>query len=116
MLTILVQRQRDTNEKLRGVRNANQAIEENLSTWAESRPRSPRVSASQSFVLLNVVFFGGWMVINLMFPPRSSSTPRSVRTGGIHLLGRGVIHLPVRARLREPAGAATASAQTWIIR
>jgi uncharacterized membrane protein len=69
MLTILGQRQRETNEKLRGVRNANQAIEENLSTWGRISSKIASLSASQSFVLLNVVFFGGWAVINLMLPP-----------------------------------------------
>jgi uncharacterized membrane protein len=69
MLTILGQRQRETNEKLRGVRNANQAIEENLSTWGRISHKIASLSASQSFVLLNVVFFGGWMLINLMLPP-----------------------------------------------
>lgn len=69
MLTILGQRQRDTNEKLRGVRNANQAIEENLSTWGRISSKIASLSASQSFVLLNVVFFGGWMLINMMLPP-----------------------------------------------
>jgi uncharacterized membrane protein len=65
MLSILGQRQRDTNEKLRGVRNANEAIEENLSTWGRVSAKIAMLSASQSFVLLNVVFFGGWMVINV---------------------------------------------------
>jgi uncharacterized membrane protein len=69
MLTILGQRQRETNEKLRGVRNANQAIEENLSTWGRISHKIASLSASQSFVLLNVVFFGGWMLINMMLPP-----------------------------------------------
>jgi CRP/FNR family transcriptional regulator, cyclic AMP receptor protein len=69
MLTILGQRQRETNEKLRGVRNANQAIEENLSAWGRISSKIASLSASQSFVLLNVVFFGGWMLINMMLPP-----------------------------------------------
>ncbi len=66
MLSILGQRQRDTNEKLRGVRNANQAIEENLSTWNRISSKIASHSASQSFVLVNVVFFGGWMILNIL--------------------------------------------------
>jgi uncharacterized membrane protein len=66
MLTILGQRQRDTNEKLRGVRNANQAIEENLTTWGHVSQKIASLSASQSFVLLNVAFFGGWMIVNMV--------------------------------------------------
>jgi uncharacterized membrane protein len=66
MLTILGQRQRETNEKLRGVRNANQAIDENLTAWARISHKIASLSASQSFVLLNVGFFGVWMLANMV--------------------------------------------------
>ena len=65
MLNVLGKRQRDTNEKLRGVRNVNEAIEENLTTWGRVSAKIASLSASQTFILLNVVFFGGWMLINL---------------------------------------------------
>jgi uncharacterized membrane protein len=66
MLSVLGQRQRETNERLRGVRNVNEAIEENLTTWGRVSAKIATLSASQTFVLLNVVFFGGWMVINIL--------------------------------------------------
>jgi uncharacterized membrane protein len=65
MLSVLGKRQRETNERLRGVRNVNEAIEENLTTWGRVSAKIATLSASQTFVLLNVVFFGGWMVINM---------------------------------------------------
>jgi CRP-like cAMP-binding protein len=65
MLTILGQRQRDTNEKLRGVRNANDAIAENLSAWGKLSMKIASLSASQSFMLAHVVLIVGWMVFNV---------------------------------------------------
>ncbi|MGB7159156.1 MAG: DUF1003 domain-containing protein [Tepidisphaeraceae bacterium] len=65
MMTILGQRQRETNEKLRGVRNANQAIDEQQTRWGRISAKIASLSASQSFVLLNLIFFGAWMIVNL---------------------------------------------------
>ena len=48
------------------MRNVNEAIEENLTTWGRVSAKIAMLSASQTFVLLNVVFFGGWMLINMM--------------------------------------------------
>lgn len=65
MLNILGQRQRETNEKLRGVRNPNQAIEESMSAWNRISLKIASLSASQSFMFAHVVFIGGWMAVNL---------------------------------------------------
>jgi CRP/FNR family cyclic AMP-dependent transcriptional regulator len=66
MLGILGKRQRDTNEKIRGIRNANDAIAEKRTRWHEIAERIASVSASQWFVLLNLTFFCGWIVINIL--------------------------------------------------
>ena len=64
MLTILGQRQRETNEKLRGIRNVNDAVE------AQERPlaanhRTGRLALCQRDVCaLNVLFFAAWIVLN----------------------------------------------------
>jgi len=66
MLGILGKRQRDTNEKIRGIRNANEAIAEERTRWHVVAERIASVSASQWFVLLNVLFFAAWMGINIL--------------------------------------------------
>ena len=65
MLGILGKRQRDTNEKLRGIRNANEAIAEKQTRWHVIAERIANISASQWFVLLNLLFFAGWMSSNI---------------------------------------------------
>jgi CRP/FNR family cyclic AMP-dependent transcriptional regulator len=65
MLGILGKRQRDTNDKIRGIKNVNQAVAETQSRWNVIAERIANISASQWFVLLNLVFFFGWIIINL---------------------------------------------------
>src|SRR5215213_3406348 len=65
MMTILGQRQRETNEKLRGVRNLNQEIEHRMTRWGRISSKMASLTASQWFTLINVVFFGAWMIVNL---------------------------------------------------
>lgn len=65
MLTILGNRQRETNEKLRGIRNVNEAVAQQQSRWAVVAERIAGISANQWFVLLNLLFFVFWIVINV---------------------------------------------------
>lgn len=74
MLGILGQRQRETNEKLRGIRNVNQAVAETQTKWHAIAERIASVSASQWFVLLNLVFFIVWTCGNILLK-RSGGTP-----------------------------------------
>ena len=71
MLTILGQRQRETNEKLRGVRNANQAIDENMTAWGRISLKIASLSASQSFMLAHVVLITGWIIANAIAGERA---------------------------------------------
>ncbi len=71
MLTILGQRQRETNEKLRGVRNANQAIDESLSGWGKLSLKIASLSASQSFMLAHVILITGWIIANAIAGQRA---------------------------------------------
>jgi len=66
MLGILGKRQRDTNDKIRGIRNANEAIAEERTHWQVIAERIATISASQWFVLLNLLFFASWIVINIV--------------------------------------------------
>jgi CRP/FNR family transcriptional regulator, cyclic AMP receptor protein len=71
MLTILGQRQRETNEKLRGVRNANDAIEENLTAWGRLSLKIASLSASQSFMFAHVILITGWIIANAIAGERA---------------------------------------------
>jgi len=74
MLGILGQRQRDTNEKLRGIRNVNEAVAQQQSRWYVIAERIAGISASQWFVMLNLAFFIGWVIVNV-FLKNSGRTP-----------------------------------------
>jgi uncharacterized membrane protein len=65
MLGILGKRQRDTNDKIRGIRNANEAIAEKQTRWHVIAERIANISASQWFVVCNLTFFCCWICINL---------------------------------------------------
>jgi uncharacterized membrane protein len=65
MLGILGKRQRDTNEKIRGIKNVNQAVAEAQGRWQVIAERIANISASQWFVLVNLTFFGAWIVVNV---------------------------------------------------
>jgi uncharacterized membrane protein len=51
-------------EKLRGVKNVNEVIEERATTWRKAADTIATVSASQPFVLFHLFWFGGWMQVN----------------------------------------------------
>ena len=65
MLGILGRRQRETNEKIRGIKNVNQAVAEKQSHWQVIAERIANISASQWFVLLNLLFFTTWVTVNV---------------------------------------------------
>ncbi len=62
----LGRRQRDMVDKLRGVTNANEAINETLTPWARISETIARVSASKGFVLSHLVFVTLWVSCNLI--------------------------------------------------
>ena len=66
MLTILGRRQRETLEKVRGIRNANEAIAANTSNWHRLAERIAGVSASRTFVVLNIALFCIWVAGNVL--------------------------------------------------
>jgi CRP/FNR family cyclic AMP-dependent transcriptional regulator len=66
IVSVLGARQRDTLQKLRGVSNLNTVIAERTTTWQKIADTIAMVSASQPFVLLHLVWFGGWMLFNII--------------------------------------------------
>jgi CRP/FNR family cyclic AMP-dependent transcriptional regulator len=71
ILTVLGHRQREMLDKLRGVQNANLAIEEKATAWQRIADVIAAVSASQAFVLTHVLLFAGWMLVNKFLGDRS---------------------------------------------
>jgi uncharacterized membrane protein len=65
VLATIGKRYRETLEKLRGVTNANTVIERSASRWERIADTIAAISASQAFVLIHVLWFGGWIVINM---------------------------------------------------
>jgi CRP/FNR family cyclic AMP-dependent transcriptional regulator len=63
VLEVLGRRQRDNLDKLRGIKNANEAVEERQTPVQRVVERVARVFASEVFLVANLVFFVTWIVI-----------------------------------------------------
>jgi CRP/FNR family transcriptional regulator, cyclic AMP receptor protein len=66
MMTVLGRRQRETVERLRGIRNANEVVEEAETTWQSVARTIAAAASSQWFVLGHATAFGGWILANLL--------------------------------------------------
>lgn len=66
IVAVLGARQRDMLDKLRGVKNVNEVFAETSTRWQRAADTIAAVSASQAFVLLHVVWFGLWMLFNVV--------------------------------------------------
>src|SRR5205823_14016367 len=75
ILTVLGQRQREMLEKLRGVKNVNEVMEERTTRWQKVADVIAAVSASQAFVVFHVIFFIAWMVLNKVLDEKKSLDP-----------------------------------------
>jgi len=64
MLMVLGQRQRETNEKLRGIKNANEVIAQKRTSAQKAAEKIADTFASNWYVLMNLIFFAGWIVLN----------------------------------------------------
>jgi CRP-like cAMP-binding protein len=65
MLRVLGNRQRQTVEKLRGIRNLNEIVEERLTTWQKVASGIARMASSQAFLMTHAVLFGSWISLNI---------------------------------------------------
>ena len=67
ILTVMGQRQRLSNEALRGVKNPNLAFAQTQGgPWQRISDLIARVAASQWFTIFHLSWFGGWIVYNLL--------------------------------------------------
>jgi CRP/FNR family cyclic AMP-dependent transcriptional regulator len=71
MMKILGRRQRDTVDRLRGIRNVNEVIEERATHWNRVASAIASAAASQVFVLGNAIVFGGWILLNVLLGRRA---------------------------------------------
>ena len=78
IMTVLGQRQRETNEKLRGIKNVNEVMAEQVTPIQKALERIAVCLASNRWLVANLVFFAGWIVVNVALSrlPRVDGKPR----------------------------------------
>jgi uncharacterized membrane protein len=64
LLTVLGRRQRDSLDKLRGIKNANEVVQERRTPLQRFAERIASLFASEAFLVVNLIFFFGWMIFN----------------------------------------------------
>jgi CRP/FNR family cyclic AMP-dependent transcriptional regulator len=70
IMGVLGKRQRDTVDKLRGIRNLNEVMQDRLTTWQRIANAIAAMAASQTFLLCHAIAFGGWIVMNIILGKR----------------------------------------------
>jgi CRP/FNR family cyclic AMP-dependent transcriptional regulator len=71
MLKVLGERSRGTLEKLRGVKNENAVVEEQMTRWQRIADAIARMAASRNFLVSHAALFGVWILMNLSLPPKA---------------------------------------------
>src|SRR3954452_11636592 len=64
LLTVLGRRQRESLDKLRGIKNANEVVQEQRTPLQRFAERVASLFASEAFLVVNLIFFFGWMIFN----------------------------------------------------
>lgn len=70
-LRVLAGRHRAMLEQLRGFRNLNQVIEQEISGWQKVANFIADIAASRGFLLTHAVFFSAWIVANVVLGARA---------------------------------------------
>src|SRR5437764_711232 len=68
-------KQRNTVEKLRGIRNLNEIMAETLTPWQKLSNSIAAMAASQAFLMTHAIAFGAWIAINLLLPKKNAPDP-----------------------------------------
>jgi uncharacterized membrane protein len=71
IIGVLAQRQRETLQKLRGIRNANEVELSRSTTWMKIADFIASTTASKGFVITHLAFVGGWIGLNLALRGRA---------------------------------------------
>lgn len=66
IMAVLGRRQRETVDKLRGIRPLDEVLEDRLTPWQQIAGGIEKMAGSQWFLLVHVVAFVSWIVINLI--------------------------------------------------
>ena len=65
LLEVLGRRERGSVDKLRGIRNLNEVMEQRLTRWEQIANAIAAMAASRGFLLTHAAAFLGWIVLNL---------------------------------------------------
>jgi uncharacterized membrane protein len=71
IMKILGHRQRETVDRLRGIRNVNEVIEQGSTSWNRVAAVIAAVAASRVFIIANAVIVTSWVTINVMLDKRA---------------------------------------------
>lgn len=69
LLRVLGRRQRESVDKLRGIRNLNEVMQERQTTWQRVANAIADLASSRGFLLIHAAGFIGWIVFNLFRGP-----------------------------------------------
>jgi uncharacterized membrane protein len=75
VMRVLGARQRETVEKLRGIRNLNEIIDERLGPWERAAQYIASMASSMPFLAVHAVTFSGWIVANVAAGPAAAIDP-----------------------------------------
>ena len=71
IMTVLGRRQRDTVDRLRGIRNLNEVFEERLTRWQRVADKLTALVASEAFLIGHAAVFGSYILLNLALRSRA---------------------------------------------
>lgn len=66
VMNVLGKRQRESVDKLRGIRNLNEVMAEKLTTWQRVANAIAGMAASKAFLFIHAIGFASWITINLI--------------------------------------------------
>jgi CRP/FNR family cyclic AMP-dependent transcriptional regulator len=71
LLEVLGRRERGSVDKLRGIRNLNEVIEERLTRWERIANATASMAASRGFLVTHATAMIGWIILNLALRGRA---------------------------------------------
>ena len=71
MMTVLGKRQRETVDRLRGIRNVNEVVIEQSTRGQRLSGSIASAAASGSFLIAHAILFGGWIFLNSLLKSRA---------------------------------------------
>ncbi len=75
MMTVLGHRQRETVDKLRGIRNANEAVSEQTTRWHRLTETIAKMASTELFVTINIVVIVTWVAYSLIAGKENAFDP-----------------------------------------